>query len=119
MQFSCDGGQPIWTAVRTAEKISWNIPTNFLCSYNGQFSAQIKIGPLFHHDFLDEALSVITLTKFYFFLFPGKVNNVKLETLVEGDPKALFPIATTPKCRGGRYSIPWIAPLYTWSLLTL
>ena len=26
--------------------------------------------------------------------------------LVEGDPK----------CRGGRYSIPWIAPLYPWSL---
>ena len=27
-------------------------------------------------------------------------------TLVEGDPKALFPIATTPRCRGGHYSFP-------------
>ena len=36
--------------------------------------------------------------------------------LVEGDPKAPFSIATTPRCWGGRYSIPWIAPLYTWSL---
>ena len=36
----------------------------------------------------------------------------KLATIVEGDPKAPFSIATTPRCRGGRYSIPWIAPLY-------
>ena len=32
--------------------------------------------------------------------------------LVEGDPKAPFSIATTPRCRGGRYSIPRIARLY-------
>ena len=37
---------------------------------------------------------------------------VKLATIVEGDPKAPFSIATTPRCRGGRYSIPRIAPLY-------
>ena len=36
----------------------------------------------------------------------------KVATIVEGDPKAPFSIATTPRCRGGRYSIPWIAPLY-------
>ena len=42
-----------------------------------------------------------------------KVNKVvKLVTVVEGDPKAPFSIATTPTCRGGRYSFPWIAPLY-------
>ena len=40
----------------------------------------------------------------------------KLATLVEGDPKAPFSIATTPRCRGGCYSFPWIAPLYPWSL---
>ena len=39
-------------------------------------------------------------------------NKVKLKTLVEGDPKAHFWIATSPRCRRGRYSIPWIAPLY-------
>ena len=43
-------------------------------------------------------------------------GSVKLVTLVEEDPKAPFPIATTQKCRRGRYSIPWIAPLYPWSL---
>ena len=35
-------------------------------------------------------------------------------TVVEGDQKAPFSIATTPRCRGRRYSFPWIAPLYTW-----
>ena len=33
---------------------------------------------------------------------------VKLATLVEGDQKAPFWVATTPRCMGGRYSIPWI-----------
>ena len=41
---------------------------------------------------------------------------VKLATLVEGDLKAPFSIATTPRCRGGYYSISWIASLYPWSL---
>ena len=35
-----------------------------------------------------------------------------LVTVVKGDQKAPFSIATTPRCRGGRYSFPWIAPLY-------
>ena len=35
-------------------------------------------------------------------------------TSVKGDPKAPFSIATTPRCRGGRYSFPRIAPLYLW-----
>ena len=43
----------------------------------------------------------------------GLVYTYKLlATLVEGDPKIPFSIATTQRCRGGRYSIPWIAPLY-------
>ena len=45
---------------------------------------------------------------------PDRNTNklVKLATIVEGDPKAPFSIATTPRCRGGRYSIPRFAPLY-------
>ena len=43
-------------------------------------------------------------------------NKVKLATIVEGDPKAPFSIATTQRCRGGRYSIPRIAPLYPWTV---
>ena len=30
----------------------------------------------------------------------------KLATVVEGDQKAPFSIATTPRCRGGRYFFP-------------
>ena len=41
---------------------------------------------------------------------------IKLVTLVEGNLKAPFSIATTLRCRGGCYSIPWIAPLYPRSL---
>ena len=37
---------------------------------------------------------------------------VKLATIVEGYLKTLFAIGTTPRFREGRYSIPWIAPLY-------
>ena len=42
----------------------------------------------------------------------NKLVKVELATVVEGDQKAPFSIATTPRCRGGRYSFPWIAPLY-------
>ena len=37
-----------------------------------------------------------------------------MATVVEGDQKAPFSIATTVRCRGGRYSFHWIAPLYPW-----
>ena len=34
-----------------------------------------------------------------------------LPTVIDGNLKAAFSIATTPRCRGGRYSIPLISPL--------
>ena len=37
-------------------------------------------------------------------------------TVVEGDPKAPFLIVITPRCMGGHYSFPWIAPLYPCSI---
>ena len=40
--------------------------------------------------------------------------KVKLATIVESDSNAPFIIATTPKCTGRYYSIPWIAPHYLW-----
>ena len=33
-------------------------------------------------------------------------KKVKLATIVEGNPKVPFSIATTPRCRGGRFSFP-------------
>ena len=47
-----------------------------------------------------------------------KLNNQyyiaisKLATVVKGDRKAPFSIATTLSCRRGLYSFPWITPLY-------
>ena len=35
-----------------------------------------------------------------------------MATVVEGNLKALFSIATTPRCSGGCYIFPLIAPLY-------
>ena len=40
--------------------------------------------------------------------------KVKLATIVKGDPKVPFSIATTLRRKGGHYSFPWIAPLYPW-----
>ena len=40
------------------------------------------------------------------------IIKVKLVTLVKGEPKAPFSIATTLKCREEHYFFPWIAPLY-------
>ena len=42
------------------------------------------------------------------------LKKVKLATVVKGDQKVPFSIATTPGFRGGRYSFHWIAPLYPW-----
>ena len=36
---------------------------------------------------------------------------VRLLTVVEGDLKIPFSIATTPRCRGGHFPFPWIVPL--------
>ena len=45
----------------------------------------------------------------------GKLRSCyKLATVVEGDPKDPFSIATIPRCRGGSYSFPGIAPPYPW-----
>ena len=44
------------------------------------------------------------------------LSKVKLATVIEGDSKAPFSVATSPRCKGGCYSFPWIAPLYPWSV---
>ena len=44
--------------------------------------------------------------------FTLTTSKIMLATVVEGDPKAPSSIATTLRCRGGRYSFPLIAPLW-------
>ena len=64
-------------------------------------------------------LNPVNLTKLGLIMFCHlrKLHSkVKLATIVEGDLKAPFSIATTPRCRGGRYSFPRIDPLYPWSV---
>ena len=36
---------------------------------------------------------------------------MKWPTVIEGDPKVPFLMATTLRCWGGRYSFSWIAPI--------
>ena len=56
-------------------------------------------------------------TKFRdFHCFENLQQYVKLATVVDGDLRAPFSIATTPRCRGRRYSFSRIAPLYPWSV---
>ena len=38
-------------------------------------------------------------------------SKVKVATVVESNPKGPFSLATTPRCREGRDSFPWIPPL--------
>ena len=74
-------------------------------------SRRVWLGPsnkvLFFQDFESFQYNVTNQMLFFIKL---------LATVVEGDRNALFSIATTPRCRGGRYSYPWIAPLYPWYL---
>ena len=37
-----------------------------------------------------------------------------MATVVEGNQKAPFSIASTLRCKGGRYSFSWISPFYPW-----
>ena len=54
-------------------------------------------------------LSLCRLFIFFIYIY---IYIYKLATLVNGDQKAPFSIATTLRCRRGHYSSPWIAPLY-------
>ena len=47
----------------------------------------------------------------YYYYYYYYYYYSKLAALVEGDPKAPFSIATILRCRGGRFSFPWIVPL--------
>ena len=51
----------------------------------------------------------------YFFIYICKskyISKSKFGDIVEGDPNTPFSIGTTARCKGGRYSFPWIVPLY-------
>ena len=87
--------------------------TIYLCLDNtGSVYAYINING--ENEFINNGLQYEYID--YCFSHDIYLYKVKLATLVKGDSKAPFSIATTPRCRGGHYSIPWIAPLYPWSI---
>ena len=68
------------------------------------------VSPSMFHCFFDSlASSNIIIIIFCLFVMPPSITFL---LTVEGDQNAPFSIATTPRCRGGRYSFHWIAPLY-------
>ena len=54
-------------------------------------------------------LAVLSLSLYIYIYIYIKVNLV---TVVKGNMRAPFSIAKTPKSSRGRYSFPWISPLY-------
>ena len=74
------------------------------CHYQGLEKKYPKINSGYNYNLFWDTNKVIIKAK------------VKLTTLVKCDLKAPFSIATTLRCRGGRHFIPWIAPLYPWSV---
>ena len=45
-------------------------------------------------------------------VLPSLYMASKVGGLSRGPPKAPFSIGPIPRCRGGHYTFPWIAPLY-------
>ena len=79
-------------------------------------SSSVNLALLLIPLWLGEVISVRVQAMDQLVLFERNTNyytrvKVKLTTVVEGDQKAPFSMATTPSCRGGRHSFPWIAPL--------
>ena len=66
-----------------------------------QYQSFIQLGGIkVFYLLLSILIHIIHVTDIYIYM-------LLLATFVEGDQKAPFSIATTPRCRGGRYSFPW------------
>ena len=78
---------------------SWHIAKNHLCFIRWSIVSNFFF---FYRNNSDEKKKQLK----------SRWKKVTLAIVVEGDPKAPFSIATTPRCRERHYSFPWIAPLY-------
>ena len=83
---------------------------SFMCVLSIKVAIRKKSGKLLHAP----CINVVQNQKHFIELLFLSANVIKekLATVVKGDPKAPFTINTTPWCRGGHYSIPWIALRY-------
>ena len=102
--------------------VNWpGLLTLVTANFSGQTAKEIKwSGLTMRMNFFlfggeNGSYHLLRATKFLKIKGENKYLN-KLVTLVKGDPKAPFSIATTLRCKGGHYSIPWIVPFYPWSL---
>ena len=75
----------------------WVVHIRFVCVVELKFPAYFPV------DYLADPVVIIIIII---------VSEVKLATVVKGDQKAPFSIATTPWYRGERYSLTWITLLY-------
>ena len=64
-------------------------------------------------------LMMLSWTRNISFTAVYKLNVSKVGDRSRGDLKVPFSIATTPRCRGRRYSFSWIVPLYLDTYLIL
>ena len=64
----------------------------------------------------DCVMLIFQVRKSCLFAYVSVKKEVKLATIVKGDLKAPFSIATTTRCKGGHYYFLWIASLYPWSV---
>ena len=62
-------------------------------------------------DDTDQICIWISITKTEINKLNIRMHNLSWLTIVEGDPKAPFATAITPRCRGGPYSFPSTTPL--------
>ena len=88
---------PLVTVLKALITISIIVTFTFHSFF--QFSIKVKV-------------LIFLFTFFQFYSVVSRDSKSKLASIVEGEPKAPFSIATTPRCKEGRYSFPWIAPLY-------
>ena len=98
---------------------TWSVKDQVLGDvFGGTFSDYFRQN-LSPHPHCQENLAInflldLGFSAFLLILFTDPVpwNLCKLVTSLEGDPKAPFSIATTLRCRKGRYSIFRIVPFY-------
>ena len=87
---------------------------NILIMQNSARASKLILDVILKYGSLKNGILLIFIYLFYFIfhfslpVFKNSLIKVKLATLVEGDLKAPSLIATTPRCRGGRYSFHWI-----------
>ena len=96
--------------IRYGSRVKWSNPGKGVAPSPTPWCSKLsKREPSGHPRLWSPTLLTIMHENYVINLFQSKSN---LATVVVSDQKVSFSVATTPRCRGGPYSFPWIAPLY-------